>query len=135
MIRPLARAFILGDLATRENRTLIATTHRLEEVREPFERVLVINKGAVVKDLSLTEFRELARGTFLMLPGNSDVEAVRSALSVRGLTLGEMRAVRGTYLESLAVLIGPFPRGIRIDEDFHPLDFETLLQLCLQPSV
>jgi hypothetical protein len=107
----------------------------LEEVREPFERVLVINRGAVVKDLSLAEFRRLASGTFLMLPGNSDVEAVRNALSVRGLALGDMRAVRGTYFEALAVLIGPFPPGLPTDNDFRPLDFETLLQLWLQPSV
>lgn len=134
MIRPLARAFILGALARKEHCTFIATTHRLEEVREPFERVLVINGGVVVQDLSLATFRELASGSVLILPGDSDAADIRQALAARGLTLSGMRAVRGTYRDAIVVLIGPFPRAAATDEDFHPLDFEVLLQLWLQPS-
>jgi ABC-type multidrug transport system ATPase subunit len=135
MIRPLARAFIFSSLLPARQRTLIATTHRLEEVREPFERVVVMNGGRVVKDLSLGMLTAIAGGSVLVLPRSASAVDVQNALTAHGLQwTSDVRAVRGSYGEAPAILVGPWTAPARPD-DLRPLDLETLLQLWLQPVV
>jgi ABC-type multidrug transport system ATPase subunit len=132
MIRPLGRAFIAASLSGRPDTTLITTTHRLEEVREPFRRVIIIDRGRVVKDLHISEFLVLARGGVLVRPLGTSAEGVRAEIARLGFLPADIRIVRGTYREQAAILAGPFRTP---NDALQPLDAELLLQLWLQRSV
>jgi ABC-type multidrug transport system ATPase subunit len=132
MIRPLGRAFIAASLAAHPRSTLIATTHRLEEVREPFRRVILMDGGRVAKDLSTVEFAELARGSVLVRPIGASADEVRAEVAHLGLPVDDLRIVVGTCAEQPAILAGPFRTR---HNALHPLDAELLLQLWLQRSL
>jgi len=132
LIRPVARGFILSSMST--GRTLITTTHRLEEVREPFLRALIINEGRVVQDISVEDLQEQARGRVLVRPTASTRADIATVLREQGMAPARY-VVRGTYDDQPATLAGPFAADAPPSPDLKPLNLETLLQLWLQPQV
>lgn len=132
MIRPLGRAFISASLRLRPDTTLITTTHRLEEVREPFRQVVIMERGSIVKDLNISEFLDLARGRVLVRPIGASVSDIRAEIAQLRLPADDIHIVRGTHAEQSVILAGPFRTT---NEALQPLDAELLLQLWLQRSL
>jgi ABC-type multidrug transport system ATPase subunit len=117
-----------------DKRTLITTTHRLEEVRDPFGRVLVLNKGRIIHDMSVADLQRAASGSVLVLPITATRDEVNSRLRERGMDTMPPCIVRGFYNDQPALLAGPLDPEWKHDQEIHPLNLETLLQLWLQSS-
>jgi ABC-2 type transport system ATP-binding protein len=132
LIRPIARAYIMTS--ANDGRTLITTTHRLEEVGEPFGRVLVLNKGRIIHDMPVTDLQHAAGGSVLVLPLSATRADVISRLRERGMETMPPYVVRGFYNDQPALLAGPLDAQVTHDHEMHPLNLETLLQLWLQSS-
>lgn len=134
LVRPVIRAGLLRRCREKRGGTVIATTHRLEEVGDPFQRVLVVHEGAALKDMTLPELTALFQAKLLVLPGTASREDVlrarRSAPPHNGV-----KAVRAIYRSEPAILVGPFPSGLDSEGNSPQVDLESLIQLWILPDL
>lgn len=132
LIRPVIRAAIASALRAQTAPTLLASTHRLEEVREPFERVLVLQHGHLIRDLTMQELDALRQGRIMVLQHSLPTEEIRRTVGPAGVN--GVRAVRGFYRDEPVVLVGPYlPASAPRSGD--AVDLESLLQLWLNPNL
>ena len=133
LVRPLVRRFIATT--ARQTELLIVSTHRLEEVGAPFGRVIVLNRGEIVRDLSVSALREANKGRIVVSDGESDPSEVRAAFA----SSEKIVSVRGTFGDGPATIVGPIygedcpvlPVGWKM----HPLTTDLLLQLWLKVPI
>lgn len=112
------------------------STHRLEEIGEPFCRILVFNEGEIVRDLQLAELAGLLQQSMIVFGSDTSPETIERALShIRESGHFRPRAVRAEYQGAPSILVGPAPPGSCPEGVEARLDIEGLLQLWLRPDV
>lgn len=134
LIRPLVRAAIASALRAPTAPTLLVSTHRLEEVREPFKRVLVLQHGHLVRDLTMQELDALRQGRIMVLQDSLPTEEIRRV--VGQADADGVRAVRGFYRDEPVVLVGPYPcLPVAGASDGELVNLDSLMQLWLNPNL
>lgn len=129
--RPLVRTGIARALESRPETVVLASTHRIEEVDAPFARVLVMNEGRVLQDLSLARLRELENAALIAFDPAVDPERIRDTIRPCVSAHGSARGVLGFRDSAPVLLAGPFlpesvPAGLG-----KPAGLEGLLQVWL----
>jgi ABC-type multidrug transport system ATPase subunit len=135
VVRPLVRTGIARSLASRPERIVLASTHRIEEVDAPFERVIVLNEGRVVQDLSLGRLRELEASLLIAFDPETPPDRVRDAIASCAGSDGSPRAVHGFRNNAPSLLVGPFVAESVTGGLGHRAGLEGLLQLWLGRDV
>jgi len=125
------RTGIARALASRPGRIVLASTHRIEEVDAPFERVIVLNEGRVVQDLSLDRLRELEASALIPFDPETPPDRVRHAIADCVGADGTPRLVLGFRENAPSLLAGPFAPESVPDGLGRRAGLEGLLQLWL----
>ena len=90
---------LLRDLAA-EGRTVFLSSHLMSEMEKTAERVIIINKGHLVEDVSVSELTVRAAGDVVEVSGDDDAR-LAAALSERG---AKVRSVADTDEPRLEVI-------------------------------
>jgi ABC-type multidrug transport system ATPase subunit len=135
VVRPLVRTGIARALASRSERVVLASTHRIEEVEAPFERVIVLNEGHVVQDLSLGRLRDLEASVLIPFDPETPRDHVRRAIASCVGADGTPRVVLGFRDNAPSLLAGPFAPESVPGELGRRVGLEGLLQLWLGRDV
>jgi ABC-2 type transport system ATP-binding protein len=110
------RAFLagIGEFAA-SGKTIVLTTHYLEEADELAQRIIVIDRGLVIADASPTEIKSRVAGKRISFVSRDVTEAVLSGLDVKSMDIKGER-FRLLSNEPEAVLRELFRRGLDIRE-------------------
>ncbi len=110
------RAFLagIGEFAA-SGKTIVLTTHYLEEADELAQRIVVIDRGLVIADASPTEIKSRVAGKRISFVSRDVTEAVLSGLDVKSMDIKGER-FRLLSNEPEAVLRELFRRGLDIRE-------------------
>jgi len=108
LVRPLVRTGIARALDGPNESVVLASTHRIEEVDAPFERVLVLGEGRVIRDLTLGRLRELETAALIAFDPATDLDRVRAAIAAFAPADGSPRVVLGFRENAPTLLAGPF---------------------------
>jgi ABC-2 type transport system ATP-binding protein len=135
IVRPLVRAGIARALANQPDTVVLASTHRIEEVDAPFERIIVLHEGFVIQDLSLSRLRELEGASLIAFDPAVEPERIYETIAPCVPAGRSVRAVHGYRDNAPVVLGGPFldesvPAGLG-----KRAGLEGLLQVWLGKSV
>lgn len=135
LVRPEVRRTIALFAAESDSRTLLMSTHRLEEVGPPFSRILVFNHGRIIRDIRATALESLLHQSVVILDAEAATETLHETMTRVRVANSEATAVRAPYKGSMSVMMGPVAHAGAFSGLEAPLDFELLLQLWLRPDI
>ena len=110
VVRPVVRTGIARALAGQPETVVLASTHRIEEVDAPFQRVIVLNEGRVVQDLPLDRLRALEASMLIPFEPETGLDRIRDATASCVTADGSPspRLVLGFHDKAPSLLAGPF---------------------------